>query len=65
MKSSVHRDDRDDWKAYIRKLMAAPDSEDPTDEDIRPFDLQRSNKRVSKATWMSRRVNDRTISTDC
>jgi hypothetical protein len=37
MKSIVRRDTGDDWKAYVRKLMAEEGIEDPTDEDIRKF----------------------------
>ena len=52
MKSIVRRDTGDDWKEYIRKLMAEEGIEDPTDEDIRKFDKKRK-KRVSNKEWMS------------
>ena len=52
MKSIVRRDTGDDWKEYVRKLMAEEGIEDPTDEDIRKFDRKRK-KRVSNQEWMS------------
>lgn len=52
MKSIVRRDTGDDWKEYIRKLMAAEGIEAPTDEDIRKFDKKRK-KKVSNKEWMS------------
>jgi len=52
MKSIVRRDTGDDWKAYVRKLMAEEGIEDPTDEDIRKFDKKRK-KKVPNKEWMS------------
>jgi len=52
MKSIVRRDTGDDWKAYVRKLMADEGIEDPTDEDIRKFDKKRK-KKVSNKEWTS------------
>ncbi|MGB0716809.1 MAG: transposase [Phycisphaerae bacterium] len=53
MKSIVRRDNGDDWKEYLRKLMAEEGIEDPSDEDIRKFDQNRKNKKVSNKEWMS------------
>jgi transposase len=52
MKSIVRRDTGDDWKEYVRKLMAEEGIEDPTDEDIRKFDKKRK-KKVSNKDWVS------------
>ena len=60
MKSIVRRDTGDDWKAYIRTLMAEEGIEDPTDEDIRKFDKKRK-KRVSNKAWTSPTDSDARI----
>jgi len=52
MKSIVRRDTGDDWREYVRKLMAEEGIDDPTDEDIRKFDKKRK-KKVSNRDWMS------------
>ena len=52
MKSIVRRDTGDDWKEYVRTLMAEEGIEDPTDEDIRKFDKKRK-KKVSNKEWKS------------
>ena len=51
MKSIVRRDNSDDWKEYLRKLMAEEGIDDPDDDDIRKFDQKRKNKRVSNEEW--------------
>jgi len=51
MKSIVRRDRGDDWKAYVKKLMAEEGIEDPSDEDIRKFDQKRKGKKVSNEDW--------------
>ena len=53
MKSIVRRDNGDNWKDYLRKLMAEEGIENPSDEDLRKFDQQRKNKKVSNEEWMS------------
>ena len=53
MKSIVRRDNGDDWKEYLRKLMAEEGIDDPDDDDIRKFDQKRKNKRVSNEEWTS------------
>ena len=55
MKSIVRRDTGEDWKAYLRRLMQEQEGvENPSDEDLRRFDRQRKDKRVSNEEWMSK-----------
>jgi transposase len=53
MKSIQRRDTGDDWKAYLRKLAAEAGIEDASEEDLRRFDRQRKDKRVSNEEWGS------------
>jgi transposase len=54
MKSIVRHDTGEDWKEYLRRLMQEQEGiGDPTDEEIRRFDQQRTNKRVSNEEWVS------------
>jgi len=54
MKAIVRRDTGDDWKEYLRKLIAEEEgNDDPTDDELRRFDRKRKNKRVSNAEWQS------------
>jgi hypothetical protein len=53
MKTIVRRDTGDDWKAYLRKLARAAGIEDPSDEELRRFDRQRPDKKVSNEDWVS------------
>src|SRR5687767_3785904 len=57
MKSIVRRDTGEDWKAYVTRLMheagAIEAEQEPTDEEIRRFDKQRKDKRVSNDDWVS------------
>jgi hypothetical protein len=53
MKTMVRRDNGDDWKEYLRKLAAAAGIDNPTDEDLRRFDRQRKDKKVSNDEWTS------------
>jgi transposase len=53
MKMIVRRDSGDDWKGYLRKLAAEAGLDTPTDEDLRRFDRQRKNKKVSNEEWTS------------
>ena len=54
MKSIVRRDTGEDWNAYLRRLLKDEQGiENPTDEELRRFDRQRKNKRVSNEEWMS------------
>ena len=57
MKSIVRRDTDEDWKAYLRRLMAEDglikDDDEPTDEQLRRFDRSRTGKKVSNDDWKS------------
>ena len=54
MKSIVRRDTGEDWKEYLRRLLQEQEGiENPTDEQLRRFDKQRKDKRVSNEEWMS------------
>src|SRR5919109_1044199 len=47
MKTIRRKDTGDDWKEYLKKLAAEAGIENPTDEELRRFDRQRKNKKVS------------------
>ena len=54
MKSIVRRDTGEDWKEYLRRLLKEQQGlEDPTDEELRRFDRERKDKRVSNEEWLS------------
>jgi transposase len=53
LKAIVRRDTGDDWKAYLRQLAAAAGLDNPSDEELRRFDRQRRDKKVSNADWQS------------
>lgn len=57
MKSIVRRDSGEDWKEYLRRLMQQEglieEDDEPSDEELRRFDKQRKNKRVSNDEWFS------------
>jgi transposase len=53
MKTIRRRDSGDDWKAYLRKLAAEAGLPDPSAEELRRFDRQRGQKKVSNAEWVS------------
>ena len=53
MKTIVRRDSGDDWKGYLRQLAEEAGIEDPTDEELRRFDRQRPNKKVTNEEWAS------------
>jgi transposase len=58
MKSIVRRDTSEDWKEYLTRLMQEEglideDDEPPSDEELRRFDKQRKNKKVSNDEWVS------------
>ena len=57
MKSIVRRDTGEDWKQYVTRLMREEGvieaEREPTDEEIRRYDKQRKNKRVSNEEWVS------------
>jgi transposase len=57
MKSIVRRDTGEGWKAYVVRLMReegviAP-GEEPSDEEVRRFDRNRKDKKVSNEEWVS------------
>ncbi len=53
MKTIVRRDSGDDWKEYLRDLAAEAGLDHPSDEELRRFDRQRKDKKVSNADWVS------------
>lgn len=53
MKSIERRDTGEGWKEYLRRLAAEAGLENPTDEDLRRFDKNRPNKKVSNDDWQS------------
>jgi transposase len=54
MKSIVRRDTGEDWNEYLRRLLQEQEGvENPTDEELRRFDRNRKDKRVSNEEWMS------------
>lgn len=53
MKTIVRRDSGDDWKGYLRKLAVEAGLDNPTDEELRRFDRQRKDKKVSNEDWTS------------
>jgi hypothetical protein len=57
MKSIVRRDTGEDWKQFVTRLMreegAIDKDHEPTDEEVRRFDKNRKNKRVSNEEWVS------------
>ena len=65
MKSIVRRDTGEDWRQYVTRLMreegVIEEDDEPTDEDIRRYDRQRKNKRVSNDEWVSETDGDSRI----
>lgn len=57
MKSIVRRDNGEDWKQYVTRLMqeegVVAEDRQPTDEEIRRYDKNRKNKKVSNEEWVS------------
>jgi transposase len=53
MRSIVRKDTGEDWKEYLKRLMAEEGVEDPTDEEARRFDRKRKGKKVSNKEWQS------------
>ncbi len=58
MKSIVRRDTGEDWNEYLKRLMQEEglieEDDDPSDEELRRFDRQRKNKKVSNEEWVSK-----------
>jgi len=61
MKTIVRRDNGDDWKEYLKKLALEAGIENPTEEDLRKFDRNRPNKKVSNEEWVSSTDGDSRI----
>jgi transposase len=53
LKTIQHKASGDDWKAYLKKLAAEAGLENPSDEELRRFDRQRKDKKVSNEEWAS------------
>lgn len=54
MKSIVRRDSGDDWREYLRKLYEEETGDsNPDDDELRRFDKNRKNKKVSNEEWVS------------
>jgi transposase len=57
MKSIVRQDSGEDWREYITRLMrekgVVAEQEQPSDEELRRFDKQRKDKKVSNDEWVS------------
>lgn len=61
MKSIVRKDSGDDWKSWLRKLAQEAGIENPSDDDLRKFDQNRKDKKVSNAEWESKTDHDARI----
>ncbi|HLJ97954.1 MAG TPA: transposase [Gemmataceae bacterium] len=53
MRSIIRKDTGEDWKEYLKRLMAEEGIDNPTDEEMRRFDKKRKNKKVSNQEWQS------------
>jgi hypothetical protein len=53
MRGIVRKDTGEDWKDYLKRLMAEEGIADPTDEEVRRFDKGRKKKKVSNKEWQS------------
>ena len=53
MKCIQRKDTGEDYKAYLRRLAQEAGIAEPTDEDLRRFDRNRPNKKVSNDEWES------------
>ena len=57
MKTIVRRDTGETWNEYVTRLMreegVIEPEQQPTDEEIRRYDRQRKNKKVSNEEWQS------------
>jgi len=61
MKSIVRRETGEDWTAYLQRLAQEAGIENPTAEDLRRFDKQRKDKKVSNDEWESKTDPDSRI----
>ena len=53
MKSLERRETGEDYKTWLRRLMAAEGMDNPTDEEMRRFDKKRKGKTMSNEDWQS------------
>lgn len=53
MKSIVRKETGENWTEYLRGLARAEGLENPTEEDLRRLDRQRTDKKVSNEHWES------------
>jgi transposase len=53
MKSIVRKDTGEDWQEYLKRLAQDAGMENPTAEELRRFDRQRKDKKVSNEEWES------------
>jgi IS5 family transposase len=57
MKSILRRDTCEDWKEYVKRLMREEgvigEADEPSDEEVRRYDKNRKNKKVSNEEWFS------------
>ena len=53
MKSIERKDTGEDYNEYLRRLASDAGIENPTDEDLRRFDKNRPDKKVSNEEWQS------------
>jgi transposase len=53
MKSIERKDTGEDWKEYLTRLANEAGIENPTDEELRRFDKNRPDKKVSNEEWQS------------
>lgn len=53
MRSIIRKDTGEDYKEYLKRLMAEEGIDNPSDEEIRRFDKKRKNKKVSNKEWQS------------
>lgn len=61
MKSIQRKDTGEDYKEYLRRLAQDAGLDDPTDDELRRFDKNRSDKKVSNAAWESKTDTDSRI----
>jgi transposase len=53
MKAIIRKDTGEDWKGYLKRLMAEEGIDSPTDEEVRRFDRRRKGKKVPNEEWQS------------
>jgi len=61
MKSIERKDTGEDWKEYLTRLAKDAGIENPTDEELRRFDKNRTDKKVSNDDWQSKTDADSRI----